>query len=162
MDLNNVIGNISCCGEPFPGNGEKLIAEYYDMAFQCLDPLLTQAISKELYGITDVQQVYNKINDFHFLLGLLMIIVDDIRLSARGNPCGIPDYATILERYNLQCIMNHFKCFGCRINLISRIFSLFNVSVNIDDLIGDNDGIGAMYIEGGGADCPAGNIFRVF
>ena len=162
MDLNNVVGNLSCCGEPTPGVGETLIAEYYNIAFECLDPLLTQAISKEIYGLTDVQQVYNKINDFHFLLGLLVIIVDDIRLSARANPCGIPDYAVIFERYNLQCIMDHFKCFGCRINLISRIFALFDVSVNIDDLIGNNDGIGAMYIEGGGTDCPAGNIFRVF
>jgi hypothetical protein len=149
-----------CCGEPLVGGFGNLAAEYWDIAFECLDPIFLRAFASEVYGNPNVQEWYNKINSFIYLFGVMAFIYNDILRARSEDICGVVDYETILAQYDLECLQNAFKCIGCKVSTIPRLFALFGVDIN--NYSGSLDGIGFMYIEGGGPSCPDAPIFRVF
>jgi len=149
----------SCCGDPITGQFGELAAEYWEEAFRCVDPLWNKAFAAEIYG-NDPQPWYNKMNSFTYLFGMLALFYNDLVRSAGESLCGVPDYETIVAQYNFTCLEEAFKCMGCSVDVIPNIFTIFGLdSTNWTPFL---DGIEAMYIEGGGPDCPGGNVFRVF
>jgi len=142
-----------CCGL-YTNELQQLIAEYYYQANTMIFGINNDIYAAEIFG-KPTEQLYNKLNDFNYLIMLLVIIYfkrqDDISWSSDNEDEGIDYY---YEEYNLECIRRNFLCKGYDIINLLRVFNLDPDAPNLP-----LDGIGYMHI----TQAPAGhNINRVF
>ena len=123
------------------------IADYYEAVRPFMDSITEDIFQAEMYG-KETESLYNKGNDFHYLMVMLLMISDerknDVNWDALyGTGCGIDKGSQYyIDKYNIDCIQKHFYCSGNG-NDISKALNIF--SMNPDFV--DQDGIGFMYID---------------
>lgn len=154
--------NTNCCGYN-SGVLATQVSDYYATVKEKLGVYIDKAYQAERFG-GDANVIYNRINDFHYLLLLLIIISDEMKQDSDissfindgcPNNLGIDYY---VEKYNLSCIQKHFFCSGLGFD-ISSLMNIFGLNINNQE----QDGIGYMHIEYNRTDLCQGNIniFRV-
>jgi hypothetical protein len=140
-----------------------LAKDYYSAMKENLQKILSNIYSAELFG-KETETLYNMVNDFHYLFGLLMIIyierVNDARVNLLiDDGCGV-DQGTqyYIDKYNLDCIQKHFSCMGQGYD-IQEALDVFGLNPDLQGL----DGIGYMMIGGSSNPlCETGKrIFKV-
>ena len=125
MDINSLFQNpIDCCNL-YSTNLQQLISDYYYQASPMIFGISDEIYAAEIYGNRSTEQLYNKGQDFNYLLMLLVMIYferqDDILFSDDGEDAGIDYY---YEAHNLACIRRNFLCKGYDIIGLLRIFNL--------------------------------------
>ena len=110
----------NCCGT-YTSVLQQMIASYYAQASNFMFDINDEIYSKEVFG-KDTEQIYNRQNDFHYLLILLVIIYneqqDDIAWGISHNI----DY--YYNEHNLGCIRRNFLCKGYDIISLLRVFNM--------------------------------------
>ena len=143
-----------CCGSFDAGSTqEKVIESYQYLTDDNILSLITQDIVRdELFGNIDRCRI-NLLMDIHLLIMYLSFIdkqrIVDRIISTTGEDKGNKYY---VELYCIKCIRSKFYCRGINIDVLTKIFELFNLYLDTDL----EDGIGYMQIEG---DTP--NINRI-
>lgn len=154
--------NNKCCINTV-GQFAQRTADYYTLVKTPMMVLLNNAYQAQLYG-KDSNEIFNHINDFHYLLVLLTIIADEMQQDSDRSEFingGCPeDYGIdyYVEKYNIDCIVKHFMCSGIGFD-IKNVLDLFGLNINNSE----EDGIGYMYIQynRSGRCSETRNIFRV-
>lgn len=149
MSITLAFDSDSCC-RSIASAWEYNLATSYDGMADVINSLLLQAYGGEVFGnIEQSQYVYDRLNDLHYLNGLLLIIysirqqdinrdiyIDEIEGEDEGN-------AYYIEEYNLECIKKHFQCYGINTN---PVFSAWGYDFTIPR--DDDGGVGSTYITG--------------
>lgn len=143
----------NCCGTDVTP-GQEIIAQYYEEASPWIFNLMDQAFAAAIYG-KDPQVYYNRTNDFHYLLALMLIIRKRrLEYVALNGVDQTVDYW--YETYNLACITRTFMCKGYDIAPLLDIFGLNPISgrpvlggINTSPCPPALDGIDYMHIESG-------------
>lgn len=142
---------------------QQLTADYYEAVNGCISNLMTKIYQAEVYG-RDTEELYNQLNNFHYLYSLLIMIYlerqEDIAYNQYlGDGCAVDNGAEYyVDKYHIECIVKKFMCTGngCDIGPVLDVFGLNPKRLS------NNDGIGFMYIQYGQQDCDEQkNIFRV-
>lgn len=120
---------------------------------------LQAAYNYERFGNSKAENKYKIIADFYILfITISLIREEEIKyreqtLSAEGCEKSL-GYEYYYEKYNLACIVKHFKCKMINLEKI--------IEDAIKNLILSEDGIGGMYIETlPETDCNTPNYFRI-
>ena len=125
MDINSLFQNPNDCCGLYTEDLQQLIAEYYFQASPMIFGISDEIYAAEIYGNRNLEQLYNKGQDFNYLLMLLVIIYlerqDDILFSDDGEDQGIEYY---YEAHNLACIRSTFICKGYDIINLLRVFDM--------------------------------------
>lgn len=125
---------------------QNMTSDYYSMVGPWIDDILTQVEQAETFGYP-TENLYNIINEFHYLYSLLLIIYLEINQDAEwdyiygtgcGNHQGIDYYA---DKYNIECLQKHFRCTGAGYD-ITNILDVFGMNPKAVE-----DGIGYMSIK---------------
>lgn len=150
-----------CC-LTIPSGIQQLTTEYYKEIAPFIDGLMASIYQAEMYG-KDTEELYNQVNNFHYLFCLLMLIYKEMYDDSQwnkyfGDGCeidkGIEFYN---EKYHLDCVKKKFFCTGTGYD-ISDAMDIFNLN---PDAIG-TDGIGYMSIQYTQSGCQDNiNTFRI-
>ena len=134
-----------CCDKSNISLTEYLISSYYEDAEICMNNILTKAYGYELFG-KDSELLFNKYNNFHYLLILMLYIfferVNELKLLEKGIISEVTTTAEWEEMYDFECYRKTFSCDGCNVMPLFTVFGL-NWIDNAED------GIGYMYIQPG-------------
>lgn len=140
---------------------EILFAQYYNKVKDNTTKLLSEIYSAELFG-KDTEPMYNILNDFNYLLGLLIIIKlereNDSRLSVLNGGCGNDlGNAYYADKYDIDCIQKHFSCIGTGYD-IQPLLDMFLVNPDVEE----KSGIGNMAIDYNDSNCMnSNNTFKI-
>lgn len=101
---------------------EQLLTSYYDSIKKCSDAFIKLGYGKEIMGTLGYQDVFNKLNLFHYLAVYLFFINEDITNNvANGVTYTTEEY---VEMYKLDCIRKGLSCTGCNPDNALSAFSL--------------------------------------
>ena len=132
-----------CC-QINPTSLQELSTKYYGAIGRFVEELMEEIYQAEMYG-KPVEHLYNKLNNFNYLFGYLLIIVDEINNDAIndaywGTGCGQNKGMQYYEKkYHLSCIAKKFFCLGFDITSLLTLFGLNPNNTNLN-------GIGFMSI----------------
>lgn len=115
--INEII-NISNCCLPQMSGENKLVHDFWCQIKKCAKKSLWKGYSKELYGY-DSECAYNSINDFFYLLDLLLYINRDMFMT--GQPLSY-----YYNKFDFDCIKKSFMCKGCNITNALSVFGYEN------------------------------------
>jgi hypothetical protein len=121
--IDQLFQDPGCC-ESYSTELQQLIALYYYEASTFMFAINDSIYAAEIFG-KPTEQLYNRQNDFHYLLALLVMIYyerqDHVLWEDDGTDYGIEYYYV---EHNLECIRNNFLCKGYDIIGLLRIFDL--------------------------------------
>jgi len=129
-----------------------IVSVYYKIVAPLYTRLGQDAINASVFG-GDSNIAYNKINDLHYLLALLIIINEEM-IQDLNNGLDRPwyDKTYYIEKYDLECIRKAFWCHKIEIAPMLAIIGLNTQEAP--------SGIGYMYIQGNPSDTKA-TVFHV-
>lgn len=128
----------------FPSNTDIRISEYWVKAKRFYKAMWNKAVQFETFGTGDPAGYYDRINDLHYLLFLLWYIYSEKAIADAVKGC-VSEVRPYRTAYALDCIADHFKCYGID---AETLYAIFGLKENCD-------GIGCMVI--GGASNPCNN-----
>jgi hypothetical protein len=140
---------------------EIMFSEYYSKVKVNTNKLLSEIYSSEMFG-KDTEHLYNILNDFNYLLGLMIIIKlereNDSRLSVLNGGCGNDlGNAYYADKYDIDCIQKHFSCIGTGYD-IQPILDMFSVNPDVEE----KTGISYMSIDYNDSNClTSNNVFII-
>jgi hypothetical protein len=105
--------NPACCYPPYIGENQ-LVHDYWCQVKKCVSKASWKGYSKELYGY-DSECSYNFMQDFFFLLDLLLYINRDMAITGY-------DLEYYYRKYDFDCIQKTFLCKGCNITNALSVF----------------------------------------
>lgn len=144
---------IDCCGT-YSSDMQQKIATWYETISTQLFALIDKAYGVAIYG-REPEQVFNRINDIHYLFLMLYIIQKRRQeyFDYTGEDLGLAYY---YEMFNIDCIKRTFQCKGIDIAPLLGIFNLGPYPPGPTPVIPKSppcppmpDGIGSMHIESG-------------
>lgn len=148
-----------CCQKE-PSTLQALTRDFYKSIQVYLEDLLQESYEYSVFGKC-AQSIYDKINDFHYLYMLMIVIYQEQQEDKDINyyineECNVDNGAKYyIDKYNLACIKKHFMCNKFNVSQALQIFGLDPDMLN-------RDGIGNMYIRFNETECDLQReIFKV-
>lgn len=115
-----------CCEQTLTEN-EQLIVDYWNQVNDCVMTNIDAAYKKELFG-RDSECSFNAVNNFHYLLSLLLHIKEQVDLDSTLT------VSDIYELYDLDCIKKTFMCCGCNITNALKVFGLAKENDDVPEI----------------------------
>lgn len=145
-----------------PSVMQTMTADYYKEISGFMDGLLQEVYQNEIYG-KPTEEIYNQINNFHYLYALMVMIWYEMWEDAQkqkyfGTGCETDQgVAFYVEKYNLACVKKKFFCTGRGYD-VSSAMDVFGLNPDYQN----QDGINYMHIQYSSSSCPENrNVFRV-
>lgn len=147
-----------CCGIWTPSVSEDRSFESYKYLHEAgiFDSLDTKILSGIVFGNLDMCDA-NLLMDLQMLILYLRFIYEERELDfiINGGDYGNQHYRDL---YCLECIENKFHCRGVDVEVLTKIFIVFNLEEEPSSTGESRDGIGFMQIEGDGSVYPKNRI----
>lgn len=152
VNLNTIFGNITGQFQDL----QFIMSEYYSFIYDKIVSLITIANQSGIYGHSDNSNIYDEINNFHYMFFYLYMIrkeyQEEIRLYEAGLISELITVQELADKYKLECIRKTMSCYGY--NMIP-VYELFDLNYYEDS---SKDGIGYMALTPNTTNAPDNRV----